>query len=178
MKTKTLIAACFGGCGIYLLITGTAGLVFALSMFFLMMGHFSKDNTLGQMVAPYAVFCIPFLVGAFFLRCASWLAGVVCRFARIEEDTTGLAVDPTWAITLACVVTGLVLAIKEIPVLVQLSYQKVVMAMSPIYDNMHAHDDFGGPLIRSLLAVALALLVIGFAKTIARRLVQRYERQA
>jgi len=178
MKTKTLIAACFGGWGIYLLVTGTVGLVFALSTLFSMMVHFSKNMTLGQMIAPYAVFCLPFLVGAFFLRCAPWLAGVVCRFARIEEDAASPTLEPTLAITLACVVTGLVLAIKEIPGLVQLLYQKTVMEMNPAYGTLQAHDDFGVPLIRSLLAVGLALLVIGFAKTIARRLVQRYERQA
>ena len=176
MKTKPLLAACFGGCGIYFLLSGTLSLVFALSVLLPGLRMYARNGTLWPMIAQYALLCVPLMVGAVFLLFAPRLAGIVCRFARMEEDAASPTLEPTLAITLACVVTGLVLAIKEIPELVQLLYQKLVMATNPLYATMHARDDFGVPLIRSLLAVFLALLAIGFGPAIARWLVRRDEK--
>jgi hypothetical protein len=175
MKIKTLISACFGGIGIYFLLTGIFTVILAL------MAFWPGTNTYAQethflVVAQYLSLCIPFLVGALFLTLAPKLVKIVCRFSKIGEDETCAFVDPVVAVTVACIVTGLVLAIKLIPDAVIFGYKQFMITASPHYAAEHQYEDYrkllGQPVFGSLLAIGVILK----ARALASWLVSRYEK--
>ncbi len=171
MKTKSLIAACFAGTGIYLIITGSMTVIFSVSMLF---SAYDPDNARIVLLECLAL-CVPFFGGVIFLIFASKLAYVVCRFAKTEEDFTAI-ISPEVAIVVACVVTGLTLAIGQLPEFVRLAAQQVLVAADSEYARNHPYEDYRVAIIRPGLYLLVAVVVVWKAKLLAGWLVSRYER--
>src|ERR1700693_991870 len=107
MKAKTLIAACFGGIGIYQVISGSFSVV---ASFYLVSAGGDDPSNRRMMVLQYLELCMPFLTGLVFLIFAPTWSRLVCVSAKIgEEDVAGI-IQPQVVIMAACVVTGLILA--------------------------------------------------------------------
>jgi len=173
MKIKTLTAACLAGTGIYLIFTGSMSVVASVWMITEVGDDpFNKHMVLLQ----YFAFCVPFITGVLFLALAQKLAAVVCRCAKIgEEEITGI-IQPEVAIMVACVVTGLTLAISQIPEFAQLAGKQFLAAANPAYAAEHRGEDFRMIMIHPGIYSVLAIVVVWKAKAIASWLVSKYER--
>jgi hypothetical protein len=173
MKIKTLTAACFAGTGIYLVLTGSMSVIAS----FWMIAQIGDDPFNKRMAfLQYLAFCMPFIIGVLFLALAPKLAALVCRCAKIgEEELTGI-IHPEVAIMVACVVTGLTLAISQIPEFAQLVGKQFLAAANPAYAAEHRGEDFRMIMIHPGLYSALAIVVVWKAKALARWLVSKYEK--
>jgi len=173
MKIKTLTAACFAGTGIYLVLTGSMSVIFSFYMITDLGGDpFNKRMVLLQ----YLALCMPFIIGVLFLALAPKFAAVVCRCAKIGEEEITAIIHPEVAIMAACVVTGLTLAISQIPEFAQLAGKQFLAAANPVYAADHRGEDFRMIMIPPGLYSLLAIAVVWKAKAIASWLVSKYER--
>lgn len=172
MKTKSLIAACLAGVGIYLVVTGSMTVVFSLSM---LTSDYGDPSTRSTVIAQYLVLGMPFFVGVLFVTFAFKLASLICRVAKTEETFTGI-IQPEVAIVVACVVTGLLLAITQLPELVQLVVKQFLVSASAAYAADHRYEDYRLLMVHPGVYSLLALLVVWKAKFLARWLVTRYEK--
>jgi hypothetical protein len=173
MKTKTLISASFAGIGIYYLITGLMTALISISMLTI-----THDDPFNKRMAAlqFLAFCMPFIVGVLFLMFASKLAAVVCRFAKIGEEEIATIIYPDVAIMVACVVTGLTLAITQISVFSQLAGKQFLAAASPVYAANHLYEDYRVVMIRPGLCSLLAIIVVWKARVLASWIVSRSEK--
>ena len=173
MKIKTLISACFAGTGIYLLLNGAMTVIFSFYMVTIPNDYpFNRR----MMVLQYLAFCMPFIIGLLFLVFAPKFAALVCRFAKIgEEEITG-TIHSEVAITVACVVTGLTLAIGQFPEFAQLVGKQFLAAASPTYAADHRYEDYRVIMIRPGLCSLAAFIVVLKAQGLARWLTSRYEK--
>ena len=173
MKIKTLVSACFAGTGIYLILTGSMAVIFS---FYLVTIDNVDPAGRRMMLFQYLAFCMPFVFGVLFLVLAPKLAAVVCRFARIGEEEFTSVIHPDVAITVACVVTGLTLAISEIPEFVQLLGKQYLVAANPVYAAEHRGENYRLLMIRPALYSALSLTVLWKARTLAGWLMSKYQK--
>src|SRR5665213_2162162 len=154
MKIKTLLSACFAGTGIYLILTGSMTVIF--SFYLISIGH--DDPYRLFMICQYLGLCIPFILGVLFLTLAPRFSGIVCRFAKIGEDEFTTIIHPDVAITVACVVTGLTLAISQIPEFAQLLVKQFFVAANPTYAAEHRGEDYRLLMIRPATYSVLSLI--------------------
>ena len=173
MKIKTLIAATFAGTGIYLLLTGSMTVIFS---FYLISAGSDDPFNKHIMLLQYLALCMPFIIGVLFLVLASKFAGVVCRFAKIAEEEFTTVIHPDVAITVACVVTGLTLAISQIPEFAQLLGKQFLVAANPVYAAEHRGEDYRLLMIRPGLYSALSLFVLWKARALASWLMVKYQK--
>ncbi|MDB4384907.1 hypothetical protein N9Z12_02540, partial [Opitutaceae bacterium] len=173
MKIRTLTSACFAGIGIYYILTGSVTLVISLSMITTATGSpFNQRMVLLQALA----YSIPFIIGLIFLIFAPKLAGIVCRFAKIEDDEISMTIRPETIIMAGCVVSGLIVAIGQIPEIVQLATKQFLTAASSDYALQYRGEDFRVIMIRPGVHLMLAFAVIWKARAIASWLVSHYEK--
>jgi hypothetical protein len=173
MKIKTLISACFAGTGIYLALTGSITVV--LSFYLITAGGDDPFNK-RMMLLQYFAFCMPFIIGVLFLAFAPKLAAVVCRFAKLGEEELTAVIHPEVAIIVACVVTGLTLAISQIPELARLTGKQFLASANPVYAADHRGEDYRMMMIRPGLYSALAIIVLWKARVLASWLVSKYQK--
>jgi len=174
MKARKLLAACFAGAGIYFLLTGSVTVV-ASALLLVQELKLDLHGTGAALVAQYLVGNTPFIVGVLCLILAAPLARLAGRFAKIEEDdiATGLP-DPPSVITVACVVTGLVMAITQIPELVRLLYQHFLVAANPTFAAAHRGENFTMQMVRPTVFALVAIVVLLNARTLGRWLDARH----
>lgn len=173
MKIRTLTSACFAGIGIYYFLTGSVTLVVSLSLFTSAADDFSN---LHMVLLQSLAYSIPFIIGLIFLVFSPNLAGIVCRFAKIEDDEIKMTVRPETIIVAGCVVSGLVVAIGQIPEMVQLATKQFLTAASSDYALQYRGEDFRVIMIRPGVHLFLAFAVIWKARAIADWLVSHYEK--
>src|SRR5579871_3460930 len=106
MKMQSLVAACLGSVGVLLAALG--GFDAAGGMMLAVGSYRSTPGFMTTMAPQFLGICAPFLVGLAFLFFAARLARLICRFARIGDLELPILNDAT-ALTLGCLVTGLVL---------------------------------------------------------------------
>ena len=172
MKAKTLITACFAGTGVFLLVTGSMKVL--VSLYLVTTVHNDPDNRY-LMLAQYLVLSMPFISGLIFLGLAPTLAAVVCRRSKIGEDELARFIQPVVAITVACVISGLTLALSQIPEFAQLVSKQFLAAASPVYASNHPHENYKIIMIRPGIYSAVAVILLWKAKALATWLVSRYE---
>jgi hypothetical protein len=173
MKTKTLISASFAGIGIYYLITGLMTVIISISMITI-----TYDTPFNERMATlqFLAFCMPFIVGVLFLIFAQKLGAVVCRFSKIGEAEIATIIQPEVAIMIACVVTGLTLAISQIPTFIELAGKQFFAAANPVYAANHRYEDYRMPIIQSGFCSLLAVIVVCKARALASWIVSRHEK--
>lgn len=160
--------------GIFYILTGSATLVVSLSMLTSSGAGFSN---LHMVLLQSLAYSTPFVIGVIFLVFAPQLAATVCRFAKIEDSEIKMTVRPETLIIAGCVVSGLVLAIGQIPEIVQLATKQFLAAANPDYALQYRGEDFRVIMIRPSVHLILAFAVIWKARAIASWLVSHYEKQ-
>lgn len=167
MKTKSLIAACLAGIGIYLIVIGALTVMFSVSMLI------SAGRGSPMLWLQYLGFCMPFLTGIIFLVFSSSLASVICRCAKTEEQFTGI-IQPEVAVLVACVVTGLTLLLTQFPEFARLGVQQFLVAASPAYAANHRHEDYRVMLVSPGVCSLVAVFIIWKAKAISSWVTKKY----
>jgi MFS family permease len=173
MKTKTMITACFAGIGIYLILTGSMSVVASLYMLKLTAsGQADRYMALFQ----FLVLGMPFIGGLLFFAFAPQFAALVCRRSEITEEDRAIFIEPRLAITTACVIAGLMVALSQIPEFVQLFSKKFLMAANPEYAAFHEGENLKILMIRPGIYSVLSIFVLWKAKALAGWLVSKYEK--
>jgi hypothetical protein len=173
MKTKTLITACFAGVGIYLIISGAVSVIASFYMVFV---TFSDQLNRTMALLQFLVLSMPFISGLVFFGFARLLADVVCRRSSIDDSEPVTALHPTLAITTACVICGLMLALGQVPEFAQALGKQFLAAASPVYAANHQGEDYRILMIRPGVYSAVAIVLLWKAKALGSWLVSRYEK--
>jgi len=79
----------------------------------------------------FLVLGMPFVSGLLFFRIRTPIAKLVCRRSNIAEEDRAILIDPRLAITTACVIAGLMLALSQVPEFAQLLSKQFLMAAQP-----------------------------------------------
>jgi len=173
MKTKTLITACFSGIGIYLILTGSMSVVASLYM---LKVTFSDPVNRYMPLLQFLVLGMPFVSGLLFFAFAPQFAALVCRRSNITKEDRAIFIDPRLAITTACVIAGLMLALSQVPEFVQLLSKQFLMAASPAYAALHQGENPKIIMIRPGIYTAVSIFFLWKAKALAGWLASRYEK--
>ncbi len=173
MKTKTLIAACFAGAGVYLVVTGSMSVVASLYMLGV---TFSDPINRYMPLLQFLVLGMPFVSGLLFFGLAPQFAAMVCRRSKISEDDNATCIHPVLAITAACVICGVTLALSQVPEFAQLLSKQFLMAASPVYAANHQGEDYRIIMIRPGIYTIVSIIALWKAKAFAVWLVSRYEK--
>jgi len=173
MKTKTLITACFAGIGIFLLVNGSMAVI---ASFYMLTVTFADPFNRNISLLQFLVLSMPFISGLIFFAFAPGFAAMVCRRSKIADDDHATLIDPAVAITAACVVTGLMLALAQIPEFAQALSKQFLAAASPAYAANHQGEDYRIIMIRPGIYSVVALAFLWKAKALAAWLVSKYER--
>lgn len=173
MKIRTLMSACLAGFGIYHVIIGSMSVVVSLSWLTI-----PAVDSLNQRISILQVlgFSMPFVVGLVLLVFAPKLAAIACRFAKIGDAEITTVLHPQTVLVTACVITGLVMAIGQIPEVVQLASQHFLVAANPIYAAENRATDFRVMMIVPTLYTALSLALIWKARALSTWILSRDEK--
>ncbi len=155
-----------------MVVTGSMTVVFTLIMLASSYGDAPPE---GAVLAQYLVLCMPFFCGVLFVVFALRFASLICRVAKAGEEFAAI-IEPEVAVLVACVVTGLLVAITQLPVLVQLCAKQFLAAASPVYAADHRYQDYKLLMVQPGVYTLLAVIVVWKSRFIAHWAVARYEK--
>ena len=124
----------------------------------------------------FLVLGMPFVSGLLFFAFAPQFAKLVCWRSNIAEEDRAILIDPRLAITTACVIAGLMLALSQVPEFAQLLSKQFLMAANPRYAAENQGENLKIVMIRPGIYTAVSICVLWKAKAIGDWLVSKYEK--